>query len=147
MRPGTLAKMIKDQPVPLTWALLNLPARLPKGWARVENCHDGGLFEREDGLCVRAAGTQDASSKRWWHVIVGNRDGKPVRRSDLLQVQRMFYPPHAMVLHVMMPHGRKEQDELAPEHEGVEHLWWSLDGGSPLPDLHSWLDEAWVEDS
>jgi len=145
MRPGTLAKMIKDQPVPITWALLNLPARLPKGWARVENCHDGGMYERDDGLCARAVGTQDASGKRWWHLIVGHRDGKPVRRSELNLLHRMFYPEHAIVLHVMMPYGCAGKHDQDPEQEGVEHLWWAIDGDSPLPDVGTWLDEAWIE--
>ena len=143
MKARTLSKLLQNQPAPLTWALLNLPTRLPKNWKRIEHTFDGALYERQDGLCARASGLEDVMERRWWHLIVGFRDGRHTSPKDMLQVQRIFYPEHAMVLVALLPHG--ERADVASEDAGVLHMWWNLDGVWELPDPSTWLDEPWVE--
>lgn len=146
MKPRAVSKLLMNQPAPVTWAILNLPARLPKRWKCVETVFDGALFERDDGLCARATGTGDSAGRRWWHLIVGYRDDRRAGPAELAQVQRLFFPPHAMVLAALPPYGLKEAQPGEDEQDRVVHMWWETDGFSPLPDPKTWLDEPWQDD-
>lgn len=136
MRQRALQKLMDNQPVPLTWALLNLPSRRQReGWQIVETVFNGAFYEHDTGMQARCRGLEPQEGVRWWHVVAGTLDGKPLTFEQITQIRDTFFPDHATVALALLPMA----DSTREEGEGhVVHMWWAMDGQAPIPPVSAW---------
>ena len=145
MKQRALQKLLDNQPVPLTWALLNLPGREQReGWTVLQTVYNGAFYEHEqEGLQARCRGLEPQEGVRWWHVVAGSFDDKPLSFEQITLVRDTFFPEHATVALALLPMSESTKEEG----EGhVVHLWWAMDGQAPIPALAEWEREAFVQD-
>lgn len=146
MKQRALQKLLDNQPVPLTWALLNLPGREQReGWSIIETVYNGAFYEHEeDGIQARCRGVEPQEGQRWWHVVAGSIDDESLDFEQITMIRDTFFPEHATVCLVLLPmaHSTKEEGEGQ-----VVHMWWPMDGQqAPIPPLSAWEREAFAQE-